>query len=420
MRTAEVEERESDEVIGTTALTVPSFMAVIRVPPTDGLAPRYVPPVTDMIMKAIDVQDGDYVKKGQLLFETDDTIFKQILEQRKTAVTAAEALVEFARLTVAYNQKVRDKEFTSAKSEVGFRTDDLVNRQKEFEIMKTLRQQDGAASLIDFYDAQSKYQQALFDMDEAKRRQEWATDSIQVGSIQDKELLARVTRDAALALIDLEQTRRGLDDCRLTSPIDGFIDGKVNVVPGQTISVTSGLARVVQLNPIYVRLDYPQERLTSVAVGQEAEVTLDSFPGETFHGRVIRTSAQVNPQLRVLPVTVEVNNPGNRILAGISGSARLHAMKKVALAPSTAVIDHDHKAMVFRVENGKAHLQEIKTGQVIDNGMVEITSGLNPGDEVVVYFSNFYRHWGEASRLDAYLQDNDLVDSDWRKWAGRE
>jgi multidrug efflux pump subunit AcrA (membrane-fusion protein) len=135
---------------------------------------------------------------------------------------------------------------------------------------------------------------------------------------------------------------------------------------------------------------------------------------------VLRSSAQVNPQLRVFPVIVELSNPKHRIRPGISGFARLRGRNQAKTVPSAAVIQHGGKAMVFRVEDGRARLREVQTGPAVDGGLVSVTGGLALGDQVVVYSGSFYRHWGEVTRLDAYLQDNDLVDVDWRKWARRD
>jgi multidrug efflux pump subunit AcrA (membrane-fusion protein) len=419
VRTGLVEEQEVDQVTGATAVTYPSFTSVIRIPPTGGLAVRYVPAVTDMVIKAIHIREGSYVKKGQLLFETDNEFFLQVLEQRKSAVAAAAAQLERAKQSVAYNQKVRRMELTSAESEVRFRTEDLNNRKKVFNTFAKL-ELTKATNLVEYYDAKSKHEQARFDLEEAKRRLEWAQDSLKIGPLQDNEELSRAVKEVDLAKIDLEETRRGVERSQITSPIDGFVDGKFDIVPGQTVEITTPLARVLQVDPIHVRADCPQERMDDVSVGQEAEVVLDSFPGETFRGRVIRSSAQVSAQLRTFPVIVELSNPQNRIRAGISGFVRLRKHRTVKTVPASAVIQHGGNAMVFRIEEGRARIREVRTGRIQEGGMVEVIDGLDRSDEVVVYFSNFYRHWGEVSRLDAYLQDNDLVDVNWRKWARRD
>ena len=69
-------------------------------------------------------------------------------------------------------------------------------------------------------------------------------------------------------------------------------------VRGAVVEVNAALTQVLKLDPVHVRMDFPQERIDEVAVGQKAEVVLDSFPRETFTGTVARILPQVNPQLR--------------------------------------------------------------------------------------------------------------------------
>jgi hypothetical protein len=62
--------------------------------------------------------------------------------------------------------------------------------------------------------------------------------------------------------------------------------------------------------------------------------------------------------------------------------------------------------MVFCVEEGRAKIREIQTGETIGTGDVQVLKGLNVGDEVVIY--------GHDS-----LNENDVVNADWRKWTRR-
>jgi RND family efflux transporter MFP subunit len=182
----------------------------------------------------------------------------------------------------------------------------------------------------------------------------------------------------------------------------------VGVAPGEILDTSAELARILTLDPIHVRLDFPQERIGELAVAQSVEVLLDSFPKEKFQGTVIRISPLANSQLRVLPVVVELANPGNRMKAGVSGFARVQVAAKPATAiPATAVIERAGQAITFRVEDGRARIRHIQTGSLLKNGWVEVRSGLEPGGEVVIF--------GTES-----LQDGDAVEVDWRKWARRD
>lgn len=209
------------------------------------------------------------------------------------------------------------------------------------------------------------------------------------------------------AKLQLALAQRDLDLCEIVSPLDGVVD-ELQAVPGARVGGASTLAVVYQLGPIYVQMDFPMERLDSLQLGQEAEIVLDAFAQEKFIGKVIRIAPVVSTKTRVVPVMIEVANPDNRIKAGISGFARIKAFKPGATAvPAVAVIKKQQQAMVVCVEDNRAHIRPVHTGSLTDSGDVEILDGLKTGDQVVIY--------GQDS-----LEENDLVNADWRQWTRRE
>jgi RND family efflux transporter MFP subunit len=192
-----------------------------------------------------------------------------------------------------------------------------------------------------------------------------------------------------------------------------------NLTEGMTLKQHAAVAHVLKIDPILVKMDFPQERLGEVAIGQEAEVILDSFQGQTFQGKVERIVAHVDTHLRVLPVYIRLDNADHRLRPGITGFARIKSTKVARVVPATAVISRGNKNMVFRIEDGRARIREVQTGAAVGTGMLEVRSGLADGDEVVIYCT-FYNHFGTLTRDVAYLEDNDPVDADWRKWARRD
>lgn len=263
--------------------------------------------------------------------------------------------------------------------------------------------------------------QLLFELDDelfaqAVKRQEMALSAAKAAleSIQQLRKERAATgpqlRNAKLAVelaqLELQVARRDLKRCQVTSPIDGFVD-EVDVVLGEQVDTARELTLVHKLDPIHVRVDFPQERIDEVFIGQQAQVVLDSFPQEPFAALVVRIAPQADPETRVLPVVLEVDNPEERIKAGITGYARLLVRRDAVTVPTTAVIERGGQAMVFRVEDGKAFIQKVKTGPPADVGLRTIREGLNAGDEVVVYGSEF-------------LKDGDRVNDDWRRWARRD
>lgn len=416
VRTALVERKEIEQVIGGTAITTASETALLRMTPSRGR--NVTAPLSELAVKAVHAREGDAVTRGQLLFELEDEFYKAVVKQKEAALAAAQARLERVAREVESNQQVRRLDVESAKAGLEFRVEDLGIREREYGALKSLGK---AATEFEVYDALSKYAQARYLRAEAERTLQRARNAVQVGELRDREDQARAQEEVETTRFELDVARRESERGRLCSPINGILDfaGKPELVAGQAVEMNVVLAQVLRLDPIHVRVDFPQDRIDEIAVGQKAEVVLDSFPKETFPGRVIRILPRVNPDLRVLPVVVELPNSGNRIKAGVSGFARFRISRSAMTVPAVAVLQHGERAMVFRVEAGRARARELRTGRLLLDGEIEVSEGLAAGEEVVV-FHNFYRHAGHLNQRDCYLQDNDLVDTDWRKWARRD
>jgi RND family efflux transporter MFP subunit len=365
VRTSPVTEMGAEQVIGGTAATVASETAFVQVAP---LRSRAQDPVSEVVIKAVHVKDGDYVKRGQLLFEVDDIVLRQVLGQREAELAAAEAVLKARREDIAHQEKLL--------------------------AMARKLHAEGLTPQAQLLEAESRVLTVQSAFNEAN---------------------ARVN----LLRSDTTVARRDIGRLRISSPLEGFITAVV-VVPGTVITEPTVLAKVLKLDPLNVMMDFPQEHLRSVFVGQEADTVLDSFPQESFSGKVVQIMPEVKRDLRVLPVLIEIRNPSHRLKAGISGFTRLRVgNRKATGVPTTALIEQDGKAMVFRVEDGRARLRHVRVGAVLENGWREVFEGLMPGDEVVI-FTNFYRDVGKLTLKNSYLQDNDAVDVDWRKWTRRQ
>jgi RND family efflux transporter MFP subunit len=410
VRTAAVEESEIEHVIGATALTSASETAVIQLGATNGFRR------TDLVLQTVHVYEGDYVEQGQTLFTLKDETYRAVLRQAEAALTAAETYLTQMQKQVTYSRQIRELELESAKSEMEYRQKDLEVRKKELDALGGLRLQQ-SVSLFTMLEATAIYYKAGYERKAASWRLRRAEVDLQMVLLQNQSNLTKAQSELETARMEVRVAKRDVERCQITSPIAGFVT-RVDLVPGQVLAVNVPLVQVLRLDPIHVRVDFPQERIDEIAVGGTAEAILDSSPRDTFSGEVIRIAPQVDPKLRVLPVVVRVGNPRNRLKAGVSGYVRIRMRKRVCVVPAVAVIEHEGKAMVFRVEEGRARLRGVRTGAPMENGMVEV-EGLKAGEEVVV-FHNFYRHPGELTRGNGYLQDNDPVDTNWKKWTRRE
>ncbi len=399
VRTASVSDGAVSMVIGATAVTEPSARASLMIGAGRRLA-ELNPAVAQ-----VHVHNGDYVQTGDALLDLVLDEFELAVAQRQQELVAARADLALAETSLKVNPATRQVEVDAAASDLEFRKVDVHFRKEDHDRIERLRA-DENASLHEFLEAAAAHAEARFQLSTALLRNRLAQVDTIVGPLRDQLAVDEASGRVRAAVVNLTQAEHDLRNCRLVSPIDGYVD-KLSVVAGQSIDPSAVAAEVLQVDPIHVRMDYPQERIGDVAVGQEADVVLDSSPKTTLQGVVARILPHVDVRTRVLPVIIELPNPQGRIRPGVSGFVRLKVSRSATTAPATAVIEQDDRAMVFRVEDGRAHIHPIRTGHLVENGLIEIVDGLAAGDEVVVFGTKT-------------LRDNDPVDTDWRKWTGRE
>jgi multidrug efflux pump subunit AcrA (membrane-fusion protein) len=439
-----------EDVIGATAITVPSQVAWLEVGPSQSTSTGA--PSAVLIVKAVHMHEGEFVRKGQLICEFEQQPYVDLVKQKSAALDAANATLARVIEQLKYNQKIRELNLASAREGISYRAEDEKNKGKESEIYRKLSTA-GAASLIQYLEARSKLFDAQFESSEAKRNLERAQDYVKVGLLIDKQELAKATSDVQAAQVDLELAKVALSRLEVHSPIDGFLTYENSIVnlessvgtfesslgaaaptslaptigarppiepvPGQSVASNAALGQVLKVDPIDLLVDFPLERIDELAIGDKGEVVLDSRPKETYSGQVVQISPKVNPQVRIMPLLLRIENSKAHIKPGITAFVRIRTRKQAMTVPATAVLRHNSRAVVFCVKDGRARLREIHTGHVIDNNLLEVNSGLAAGDQVVV-FQNFYRHVDELTLTDCYLKDDDRVDVDWRRWTGRK
>jgi len=176
-----------------------------------------------------------------------------------------------------------------------------------------------------------------------------------------------------------------LSQSRVAAPISGVVD-QVNVKVGETAAPGVGLFRVVNLGNLKVVAKVSDTYAASVKRGDEI---LISFPdlNKDYKAKVSFVGTTVDPLSRTF--SIEANLPSNSALKpNMTAKVQINdATKKNALIVDQNIIQGTEKGQVVYVavnENGKkmAKSKIVKTG-LIYNGKIEITEGLQAGDEII-------------------------------------
>ena len=184
--------------------------------------------------------------------------------------------------------------------------------------------------------------------------------------------------EAAFNLASLE-----LDYIQIRAPIEGVVAQRF-IKLGNTISEGDALFKVTSLDPLVAYLHVPEREYRNIDPGQPVGIEIDALAGERIAAVVSRVSPVVDPQTGTFKITVEIADTKKRIKPGMFGRIGvIYDVHENALqVPRSAIIEDQGAASVFVVEGDRAVRRPVVTGYG-NRGMVEISSGLRDGEQVV-------------------------------------
>ncbi len=174
-----------------------------------------------------------------------------------------------------------------------------------------------------------------------------------------------------------------LDYTQIRAPIDGVVSERY-VRLGNTIEVGEPLFRVTSFDPLVTYLHVPEREYRQLSPGQPVAIDIDALAGQRIIAEVTRVSPIVDPETGTFKITVEISDEQRRIKPGMF--ARLSIVydrhENALQLPRSAIVEDGGESSVFVVEEGVAKRRLVETG-FSQQGMIEITSGLEDGDDVI-------------------------------------
>jgi len=206
---------------------------------------------------------------------------------------------------------------------------------------------------------------------------------------------ARARGESAKAQIrvaeeDLRQARARVAKGLVNSPLDGVVAMRDLNVGDLASDAATGkpVFRIVDNRLLNLTVSVPSVDSAKVKVGQSLEFTVDSLPGKIFSGRVMFVNPEISAADRSLKVIAEVKNVPEQLKGGLFAKGRIVTgeRKDIVMIPRSAIAGLDltsWKGRINVVAEGTAKQREVKTG-AINGELVEIVSGLKPGEQYVV------------------------------------
>lgn len=170
------------------------------------------------------------------------------------------------------------------------------------------------------------------------------------------------------------------------SPIDGYVSARDVTARGAAVEPGMRVLRLSQRDVMWVEGRAAETDLAAIRVGQHATISLSAAPGATTEGLVTFIAPRVDEATRRAIIRVEVQNPDGLLREGQLATMDVStgAARDALLLPRESVIDTGVSHTVFvSLGNGRFDPRRVVPGETGDDGLIEITSGIAPGETVV-------------------------------------
>jgi multidrug efflux pump subunit AcrA (membrane-fusion protein) len=309
---------------------------------------------------SVSVKPGDAVEEGQVLLQISNADLVAQVTKAKAGLTEAENALQEVEWAVKAGQSAKDSaEATKALATTNYKR------------LSTLLQSK-SASQLEFDEAEAKYKTALAEADRAGQMYEG-------GQSRRKQVLAKIEQAKA----EVANAEAQLPYARITSPIAGIVTMK-NVDTGSFVSPGTPLLRVDDNRNYRVEVGVEDSQVQRVHLRDAAIVTVDALGDTPITAKVGEIVPASDPRNRSFLLKLDLPTVPSLRPGMFARAVFVVGQRQGLTLPPAAVVEHGQLLTVYVLDaQDVAHLRLVKTGRTSD-GRIEILSGLNDGDRVVV------------------------------------
>lgn len=307
--------------------------------------------------------------------ELKEDVFQRIISVQTTKVKLAEFTdsIEAIGTTRANEQVFITSKHSDLVDEISFTDGQIVNKG---DVLVRLNNQEELAKVSELNANLSE------SMAQFKRFQELLNSKATSKSLVDQQ----EAKTKAIAA-QLQSARTKLDDLTIKAPFAGVL-GFREISVGAYINAGSVITSLDDLSVIKIDFTLPERFLTTIKVGQTITAYSSAYENQQFVGSISSIDSRVNPTTRSLKVRAKIDNKALKLRPGMLLNITLVRQKETLIqVPESTIIPVEDQHFVFVVVDG-AGSQKIAKRKTItigrrQTGVVEVLSGIEPGEQVV-------------------------------------
>ena len=320
--------------------------------------------ITERVAR-IPVEEGQSVRRGEVLIELDDTDERAALAQAQASVAQAEAKL----------RQLREVALPAAEQGLLQAQANSLQARQAYDRTKTLQERGfvGQAQL-----------------DDARRNLDVAESQLRAARLQ-VETNGPAGSDFALAQTTLEQARANLRSAQakleqtvLHAPVDGVLIAR-SVEAGNVVQAGKELMLLAPAGETQVVVEIDERNLAQLALGQKALGSADAFPGQRFAAELVYINPGIDALRGSVEVKLKVANPPAFLRQDMTASVDIDVAHRAdtVIVPTETVRDATGPhPWVLAIRGWRAVRQPVKLGLRGDN-RIEVLEGVEPGDELI-------------------------------------
>lgn len=292
---------------------------------------------------SLNVDIGDKVKAGQVLFSLDTAELQAQLQAQQAAL----------------QQQITSSEQAVNKSQIAY-----------------YDAKDNCDKMQKLYDAGVVSKQELSN---AKLR--YDNSSVDLKAAQDN--LNHSTQAAAVTIAQIQ-----LNNATITSPISGVISAK-DVKVGQFANSQSGSVTIIDSSSFIAEVGVPDKIIGKIQIGQSVQVIINALDNKKISGAIDNISPNTNSKDNSYTVKVKIDNLNGELKAGMFARISLPAEKKdnILTVPNEAIKMENNVNYLYVDDNGKVKKVSVEVG-ICNDKITEITGNVKEGTYVITEGQN--------------------------------
>jgi len=259
----------------------------------------------------------------------------------------------------------------------------------------TLQSEEVGTAKSEFYKAKADYELAkvsferekhLFDRGVGAKKNYLSSEAqlkVAEASLDASEKKLHVLGFTEDQVREISETHQINPVITLFAPIGGkIVENKA--VLGAMIDQSTEILTIMDPTLLWIDAEIYEKDIAKIKIGQDVEISVPAYPGETFNGKISFISDVLHEETRTITVRTEVENRDFKLKPGMFADIKifLNHQSKALVLPEEALLDDKEDKIVFIQLGGKYYPQVVVVG-ARERGFVEILSGLQEGETVV-------------------------------------